>query len=1030
MRISGVIILIFVFYSAFSQTGQINIDRVEQMPAQPAPFLMRDWKDVARKYDAFVFDLTKTGTHLPLITLRASGRNYPALQPIQLDTYVGTASETQAEAINIIPAIVGAALVGVDKTNQGGMNWVEKIKDFYNSANGQHVYLNGTNSASGNDWWYDVMPNVFFYQAYDLYPDVTDFDMQFTMVADRWLQAVYAMGGKTTPWTTPFMNYRGWYLSTMTGNATGVKEPEAAGSIAWLLYQAHSVTGERKYLEGAQMCLEYLSGLTANPSYELQLPYGTLTAAKLNAIHGTGYDIEKMLNWSFDRGDLRGWGTIVGSWDGQDVSGLVGEANDSGNDYAFMLNGYQQAAALAPVARYDKRFARALSKWILNLANASRLFYPNYLAHDKQDDYDWSEQNDPESSIGYEALKENLDGKKLYGTGDAKRNGWAATNLGLYGSSSVGYLAAIVEPTNVEKILQLDLNKVDFFADNTFPVYMLYNPYSTEMQVVLNEGAGPFDIYEAISETVIAQNVSGNFTVTIPSDQTIMITVLPAGTTLVHEDGKLKAGQHVVDHNYNYQFGPRFRIKSLAAESTVEFGDVVGFYATVENSPGPVTYKWFVNDEFKVETNTGEFSWTAPAVEGNFEIRIEASSDGQTLKDSLSVTVVAIIPTEPVITSVTTNKKYYLAGEVARIITLVDDSDKEKFTYEYEVPGGTYEQVDSLLMWTVPTSGLYTVRCIVRNIFDLGKEVTKDVLVKAEFAGTTDPLAYYPLNINVDDYSGNNFHASLEGTQQADDALGLSDYAYRFSSGTDIVYVNNSAALNFRDEITVSFWMSPRSVGHEAFLLSHGSWEQRWKISITPEKKIRWTVKTDIAVRDLDSTEPVVNNSFVHVTVVYSGYSMEMYLDGELNNFVIHEGSMLTTSKQMTFGQKEYADRQYYYNGVLDEVRIYDQALQPDEIALLKDLWHDEIPTSADPLKEQLVEVYPNPVTTGAFTIVSPGSEILDIRMISVDGREVPLQIENDGGKATLTIMRFRKGIFILKMTTSTGHHYSKVMVE
>jgi hypothetical protein len=38
------------------------------------------------------------------------------------------------------------------------------------------------------------------------------------------------------------------------------------------------------------------------------------------------------------------------------------------------MNGFQQAAALAPLPKYDKRYARAIAKWILNLANASRLF--------------------------------------------------------------------------------------------------------------------------------------------------------------------------------------------------------------------------------------------------------------------------------------------------------------------------------------------------------------------------------------------------------------------------------------------------------------------------------------------------------------------------------------------------------------------------------------------------------------------------------------------------------------------------------
>ncbi len=71
----------------------------------------------------------------------------------------------QAEAINIIPTIVGATLVGVDKSNQQGTNYVAKLKDFFNLKNGQKLYLNNYLGVTGEDWWYEVMPNVFFLQV-------------------------------------------------------------------------------------------------------------------------------------------------------------------------------------------------------------------------------------------------------------------------------------------------------------------------------------------------------------------------------------------------------------------------------------------------------------------------------------------------------------------------------------------------------------------------------------------------------------------------------------------------------------------------------------------------------------------------------------------------------------------------------------------------------------------------------------------------------------------------------------------------
>jgi len=157
------------------------------MPNLPSPYVMRDWKNVAVKYDSFIFNLNASGQYLPLMHLKSSGINYPSLQPILLDSYVGVnGSGNEAEAINIIPAVVGASLVGVDKSNQFGNDWVSKTKDFFNKANGQNVYLNGASSASGGDWWYDLMPNVFFYQLYSLYPGTQDFNSQFISVADRW----------------------------------------------------------------------------------------------------------------------------------------------------------------------------------------------------------------------------------------------------------------------------------------------------------------------------------------------------------------------------------------------------------------------------------------------------------------------------------------------------------------------------------------------------------------------------------------------------------------------------------------------------------------------------------------------------------------------------------------------------------------------------------------------------------------------------------------------------------------------------
>ena len=155
-------LIIGTFLAANAQ--QISIPRIDLMPNMPAPYVMREWKQVALNYDNLVFDTSKTGTYLPITAVSTSnGINYPALKTIRMDTYIGQTDHGRvAEAINILPAVVGASLVGVDKTTQLNTNWVVKVKDFFNKQNGENVYLNNYSTTSGSDWWYEIMPNVFF----------------------------------------------------------------------------------------------------------------------------------------------------------------------------------------------------------------------------------------------------------------------------------------------------------------------------------------------------------------------------------------------------------------------------------------------------------------------------------------------------------------------------------------------------------------------------------------------------------------------------------------------------------------------------------------------------------------------------------------------------------------------------------------------------------------------------------------------------------------------------------------------------
>ena len=969
---------------------QISIPRIdEQMPNLPAPYEMRDWEQVTIGYDNYVFDFNLSGQYLPLIWLNTNTSNYPQHNSFGLHTVVGTLSPGSSEAINLLPAVISASLVGIDKSNQNGYNWVLMCEEYFNKVNNADVYLNHPGGSDWNDWWYDTMPNIFFYQLYWLYPEIGDFEFQFTSVADRWLQSIEVMGGSTTPWHVPNMNYRAFNLMTMIPYSSGVLEPEAAGALAWILYNAYIETGNEKYKIGAEWCMEFLNSLTSNPSYELQLSYGAFIAARMNAELGTTYNMSKIINWCFDVGPLRDWGAILGHWGNYDVYGLIGEVNGS-NDYAFLMNTFEQVGALVPLVRYDNRFARAIGKWVLNASNAARLFYTNYLSDYNQDSEEWSHQYDPNSYIGHEALRETQYAQSPYATGDAVDGNppWGMTNLSLYSSSHVGILGGIIDTTNVEQILLLDLLKTDYFHKDAYPSYLIFNPYNEDKTINVNFGDGSYDIYDAVTNSTLKSGVIGSTTITIPSDAAVIAVIIPSGSNVTYDLNKMLVNGIIVDYSSEQSvsnYPPR--IKSLSADSTlILLGSDINIYCTAtDKDADTLIYNWNVSGGSFTGTGT-KILWTAPNTIGTYNIfcSVEDGKGGQVI-DTVNIDVVESINNDPIILGITANPRKIHIGTQSVITCNVYDPDGDELSYFWSAQQGSLSGSGMQVTWTAPLEeGNYFLKCLVNDLH--GGETFDSLLVSVRDTSinqTGNLVAYYPFNGNANDESGYNNNGTVYGASLVADRFGNINSAYQFDGINDFIDVPNSPSLNFVNSITVNFWIKVGEFfSREAYPLSHNSW-YRWKISVT-NKRIRWTVQTTAGIKDLDSETELLLNNLYNVTVLYNGSDYEIYIDGKLDAISTFSGSILSTNTNFLIGQILPLDNQTNFKGILDDVRIYDYALSYRAIQELYDL-----PTSVNesdltqiPSQNLLFQNYPNPFnnqTIIKYQIQETGFIYLDI---------------------------------------------------
>lgn len=992
--------LLCLFSTGQLTAQQVSIQRVEEMPNMPQPYLMADWKQIAFGYDSLAFDLDAGGEYLPLVKLYSNTTNYPEHGSFYQQTYVGQ-SLGHNEAINSLMALVGASLCGIDKSNQEGNNWVLMAEEFFNWKNGQDVYLNNVGGKSGNDFWYESMPNVLFYQLYSLYPGTGHFSEQFLTVADRWLEAVFVMGGSTAPWAKPYMNYRAFNLETMLPRPDGVPEPGASGALAWIFYQAYNQSGMEKYRIAAELCMEFFSELDENPVYEVQYLYGAIMAARMNGELGTRYDLEKIMNWCFDTGPLRvwahteGWGITVGSWNGLDFSGINGAISKPGNttfgDYAFLMNSFQQAGILPPVVRYDDRYARAIGKYLLNMSNSARLFYSKYLPSENQDGSAWSQMNDPNSYIAYEAVRQYKDGLSPFATGDALQGGWAPTNLSLYSSSAVGYLASILETTNVEGILKFDLLKTDFFHDEAYPSYLIYNPHATARQIDIDAGADLVDLYDAVSNQVIYSSVSGNTQLMINPDEALVVVLIPSGSALSREGNKMLCQGLVIDYILPTPVSLPLRLKALAARDTLitVADEGTSIYCTADNSdPGEISYVWM---EKGVEIGSGKDSlvWTSPKTPGSYYIKCTLSNQsGDIISDSVKIEVLDFINTLPEIEKISLDPSRVDLGDTARLSCSARDPDGGEVAYLWSAVSGSFTESNrASTTWNAPDNqGEYKIYCEVSDKH--GGSALDSIIVRvSDLSGYErgSLIAHYPFNYNVNDYSGNDNH----GIKQNVSFINIRDGAYDFNGFNSVVEVPSNDDLNCNEAITICFWMKATQLfERETYPVSHGLWHRRWKVSVS-NGKVRWTIRTNdkgsTVITDLDSSTPVEKDRLFQVTATYDGLYSDLYIDSEFEGFLNQSGLIEDADVALTIGQAEPDVGGYNFKGVLDEFRIYDYALSHEDI---KEAYQEDLLVSREEgisLPHEF-SVSPNPfhertyISYQLFNETNVWIEILDIR--------------------------------------------------
>ena len=156
---------------------------------------------------------------------------------------------------------------------------------------------------------------------------------------------------------------------------------------------------------------------------------------------------------------------------------------------------------------------------------------------------------------------------------------------------------------------------------------------------------------------------------------------------------------------------------------------------------------------------------------------------------------------------------------------------------------------------------------------------------------------------------------------------------------------------------------------------------------------------------------------------------MELYSDDEYRSLLYHysgrRGFYITISR-IAFGRKDVDIGNYFLHGSLDEVRIYDKALPPDEIATLKSLW--TIVTDVENGIDADFSLYPNP-SKGAIRIVGL-ENIKNVEARDMTGRKIRASYGYEEGLTFYAELDTSPGIIFVKIETTDQVYYRKILIH
>ena len=182
------------------------------------------------------------------------------------------------------------------------------------------------------------------------------------------------------------------------------------------------------------------------------------------------------------------------------------------------------------------------------------------------------------------------------------------------------------------------------------------------------------------------------------------------------------------------------------------------------------------------------------------------------------------------------------------------------------------------------------------------------------------------------DQSGNNNNGTLTNATWAGPTTGKYGNALSFNGTNAWVTVPDSNSLDLTTGMTLEAWVRPNSVvNYRTLILKERPGELVYGVYSSTDTG-RPSANATIAgsSRELVGTSAIPVAAWTHLAVTYDGATLRLFVNGTQASQLAAAGAMPTSTSPLRIGGNAvWAE---WFNGLIDEVRIYSRALSAGEI--------------------------------------------------------------------------------------------------